>query len=100
MGLQEIRYMTKVHRLGLGLQKALSARNIEIALKEIRADKDKTYAFYTVGSVGLPPNVHPEDLSGADTEQFLTVAIGYPVKAINGSGLTYCIKLDNLANEF
>jgi hypothetical protein len=100
MGLQEIRYMTKVHRLGLGLQKALSARNIEIAFKEIHADKGETYVFYRVGSVGLPPNIHPEDLSGADTEQFLTIAIGYPVKAINGSGLTYCIKLSDSANKF
>ena len=98
MGWQEVRYVTKVHHAGRGLHKALSARNIDIAFNKIYADKNKTYAFYRVGSAGLPPHIRPEDLTDADIERFLTAEVGYPVKAMNGSGLTYCIKLGDLSS--
>ena len=98
MGWQAVRYRTKVHHVGRGLHKALSARNIDIAFNRIYADKNKTYAFYRVSRAGLPAHVRPEDLTEADIERFLTAAVGYPVKAINGNGLTFCIKLDDAPN--
>ena len=93
MGLEQVRYRTKVYHAGRGLHKALSARNIDVAFIKIYADKNKSYAFYRIDSAGLPPHIGPEELKNAAIEQFLTKAVGYPVRAMNGNGLTFCIKL-------
>jgi hypothetical protein len=90
--MQELQRTALMYRLGIRLHSAFVSRDVQINFKRIYADKTKPYVFFKVDAAGLPSNIQPNSLIGSDVEQFLSIALGYQVRAINGKGLTYCVK--------
>lgn len=93
----------ELQRLAIKLQGALTAYGAfymapggilnPVNFKRIYAYDNEPYGLFEVDLIHLPMGVQVEALSSPIIEQFLSTTIGYPVKAINGKGLTYCIKL-------
>ncbi len=74
-------------------QLAVSGAPYQISFKRVYADEHQPYGFYQVDLDSLPADVNQEILATPTTAQLLSTMIGRPVKAINGTGLTYCVKL-------
>lgn len=93
----------ELQRLGIRLQGALTAYGAfrmapggipnQVNFKRVYTYKNQPYGLFEVDVANLPMGVHPETLSNPAIEQFLSTAIGHPVKAMNGQSLTYCVRL-------
>lgn len=93
----------ELQRLGIQLQGALTARGAfrlapggipnQISFKRIYAYNDRPYGLFEVDVDRLPIGIQLEALSDPELEHFLSEILDHEVRAINGDGLTYCVKL-------
>ncbi len=74
-------------------QLAVSGAPYQISFKRVYADEQQPYGFYQIDLDSIPAEVNVEALATSNTAQLLSTMIGRPVKAINGTDLTYCVKL-------
>jgi hypothetical protein len=93
----------ELQRLGVQLQGALTARGAfrlapggipnQINFKRIYTFTGQPYGLFEVDVTCLPIGIHLDALSDPELENFLSEILDHEVRAMNGDGLTYCVKL-------
>ena len=66
----------------------------EVSYKSLEYVED-TYGLLEINTQSLPRRVHIEQLTSPGTLHHLTAVVGYPVKRLNTTGLTYCVVFKN-----
>ena len=93
----------EIQRLGVQLQGALTACGAfrlapggipnQINFRRIYAYEGEPYGLFEVDVECLPIGIQLESLTDPELEHLLCKILEHEVRAINGDGLTYCVKL-------